>query len=106
MGWLRWLCGVSSAWAGARAAPSAGRASTAGGTGGLGVPPNVTGGLGVPPNVTGGLGVPPDVTGVELAYSWSLYWILRGLMPRMVAALEVEPLQASSVRRMAKRSRS
>jgi hypothetical protein len=27
-----------------------------------------------------------------LRYSWSLYWILRGLMPRMVAALEVEPL--------------
>src|SRR5699024_8880458 len=43
---------------------------------------------------------------VPVEYSCSLCWILRGLMPRMVAAFEVEPLQASSVFRIAYRSRS
>ena len=38
------------------------------------------------------------------AYSFSRYWILRTLMPRIAAAREVEPLTCSSVRRMASRS--
>src|SRR5690606_6543309 len=41
-----------------------------------------------------------------LEYSWSLYWILRGDTPRMFAAFEVDPPHASSVRRIAYRSRS
>lgn len=40
------------------------------------------------------------VTGPAL-YSWSLYWILRGETPRMLAAFDVEPPHASSVRRIA-----
>ena len=43
----------------------------------------------------------PPLGSGPLLYSCSLYWILRGETPRMLAAFDVEPPHASSVFRIA-----